>query len=234
MRYVDKDKILDYIETLADKTIIIEIPKEEEIDWNLLKTYSEKIHLITALNNLNMIKECRENNIKWYWTFPITSYFELKGIVALNPSYLLLGAPLCFDLKNVKNYNIPIRLCPNLAYDAYIPRENGICGQWIRPEGIPAYEEFVDTFEFITTDLKHEATLFHIYKDNKVWPGNLNLLFTNFNFNVDNRGLPEEIDKIRTNCSHRCMSTGTCHFCETAMRFSDTLRKNKSHLQERI
>ena len=97
-------------------------------------------------------------------------------------------------------YNIPIRLCANLAYDAYIPRENGICGSWIRPEDIEVYSKWVDTIEFITDDLGKEATLLHVYKENKFWPGNLNLLITNLNYNIDNRGIPEEFGEIRTNC----------------------------------
>ena len=67
----------------------------------------------------------------------------------------------------------------NLAFDAYIPRKNGIYGTWIRPEDVKVYEEWIDVLEFITTDLKQEATLLNIYKDNGYWPGNLNLLFTN-------------------------------------------------------
>ena len=120
---------------------------------------------------------------------------------------------------------IPIRLHPNIAYDAYIPRENGICGQWIRPEDEHIYDEYVDTFEFITNDLEKEKTLLHIYKDNKYYNGNLNLLFTNFNVNVDNRALPENIGELRANCGQRCMSQGTCHFCENGIKFSNNIRE---------
>ena len=108
----------------------------------------------------------------------------MNGVIAFDPCYIILAAPLCFDLKKVKaKTQIPIRLCPNLAFDAYIPRANGICGSWIRPEDVEIYEEWVDTLEFITDDLSKESTLFHIYAENKVWPGNLNLLLTNFNVN---------------------------------------------------
>ena len=138
----------------------------------------------------------------------------------------MLNAPLSFSLNKVKTItNIPIRMCPNLAYDAYIPRKNGIYGTWVRPEDINVYEAYVDTFEFIVDELGKESTLLHIYKDNGNWPGNLNLLLTNFNVNVDNRAIPEEIGQYRANCGQRCMGpTSTCHFCETAMNFSNAIR----------
>ena len=61
--------------------------------------------------------------------------------------------------------DIPIRICPNVAYDSYIPRLNGLKGMWVRPEDIGVYEEWVDTFEFVADTLDKEATLLHIYKD---------------------------------------------------------------------
>lgn len=119
----------------------------------------------------------------------------------LNPCYLFLGAPLSFNLNKIKTkYKIPIRLCPNLAYDAYIPRDNGIYGTWIRPEDVEIYADFVDVLEFVCDNLTTESALLRIYQEQKYWPGNLNLLLTNLNVNVDNRVIPEDIGKIRANC----------------------------------
>ena len=94
----------------------------------------------------------------------------------------------------------------------------------MRPEDIPTYEQYVDVCDFITDELNKEATLLHVYKENKTWPGNLFLLFTNFGIHVDNRAIPDEIGEMRANCGQRCMENGTCHFCETAMRFANAVR----------
>ena len=228
MQYQDKARLIDYIEEYGDKTFILEIPKEigiEELNWELYKTYSEKVNFMFCIHNLNLAKACHEHEIKFYWAYPIFTWYELQGIIDLKPCYLMLNAPLSFNLNKVKTKtDIPIRLCPNLAYDAYIPRENGIYGTWVRPEDIGIYEQYVDVFEFITDDLGKESTLLHIYKDNGQWPGNLNLLLTNFNVNVDNRAIPEEIGEYRANCGQRCMESSNCHFCETAIKFSNTIR----------
>ena len=228
MQYKDRDRLLDYIDEFSDKTFILHIPKgTEDINWKLYKAYSDKVNFMFCIDDLNFAKECNKNGIKFYWTFPIFTWYELKSIIELNPCYIMLNAPLSFNLEKIKTVtNIPIRLCPNLAYDPYIPRQNGIYGSWIRPEDIGIYETYVDTFEFIVDELGKEATLLHIYKDNGCWPGNLNLLFTNFHVNVDNRAIPKEIGQYRANCGQRCMDPiSTCHFCETAVKFSNAIRE---------
>lgn len=226
MRYEDIDRIIDYIVELPDKTIVYHIPKgATDVNWTKLKTYNEQGKLILSLEDLHFAKLCVDNGFKFYWSYPITTHYELNGIIALGPSYLFLGAPLCFELDKIKKKtNIPIRLCPNVAAPDYIPRENGICGQWIRPEDVAAYEKYVDVLDFISRDLTHEESLLHIYKENQSWPGNLNLLLTNFNFHVDNRGIPDEIGETRATCGQRCMTTSGCRFCETAVKFSEALR----------
>lgn len=229
MQYEDIEKIMDYMETLSDKTIILDVPFDIiGLDWTVLKMYAEKIDFIMCIHNLSIAQECNNNNIKFYWAYPITSYYELRGVVALKPSYVLLGAPLSFDLPNVKSIceNIPIRLCPNMAYDAYIPRENGICGHWIRPEDTGVYSQYVDAFEFRGVDLKQERVLYHVYAENGNWPGNLNLLLVNFGVNVDNRAIPEEIGELRTKCGQKCMTTNRyCRFCINAVKFAEAIRQ---------
>ena len=223
-QYKDRERILDYIDGYSNKTFIIDIPKEEEIDdWDFLNMLNEKTNIILSIRDLKNIKE---HNFKFYWAYPITTWYELQGIAALYPSYLFLEAPLSFELEKVKSqFDIPIRLNANLTYDAYIPRENGIYGTWVRPEDIEIYEKWVDVIEFLSDDLSKEATLFHVYKDQKTWPGNLNLLLTNLNYNIDNRAIPVEIGKIRANCGQRCMSGGACNFCSTAFKFAKDVRK---------
>lgn len=113
----------------------------------------------------------------------------------------------------------------NLAYDAYIPRETGVNGFYIRPEDIKTYEQYVSSIEFITDELSKEATLLHVYTENKTWPGNLKLLITNLNSNVDNRGIPDDFGEARLNCQQKCVKNGSCHFCDTAMLFSNRIAK---------
>lgn len=235
MKFQDIDRIIDYIKDFPDKTIIYEIPKDVlNVDWKLLETYATQVKLLVALHDLRLIPKCAEHNLPYYWAYPITSYYELKSILALKPCYLFLGAPLCFDLAQVKSItDVPVRLCPNVAYDAYIPRADGICGQWVRPEDVKLYDTYVDAMEFITDNLEKERTLLHIYKDNAEWPGNLNLLLTNLNVNVDNRALPDEIGELRMTCGQRCMRNGACHYCYSAFRFAEVVKQKHEELKNK-
>lgn len=235
--YADKDKIIDLVENYSDKIIILDVPGDES-DWNKWKMYDEvfaEFHI--ALHDLSRAGEFNENNIKWYWPFPITSFYELGMITNLHPSYIVLGPPLSFDLKKVKkkaideNYEpvqeIPLRMVVNSAHPSYLPTNgtHGICGQWVRPEDVNIYDEYVQCFEFEGyQSLKEEEVLLTTYQAG-VWPGNLNLLIKKLDFNVDNRAIPEELGERRMICGQRCWSGSGCHLCVSAMKFADQIRK---------
>jgi hypothetical protein len=78
-------------------------------------------------------------------------------------------------------------MCPNVAYYAYIPRDDGVCGGWVRPEDVDYYADYVDVFEFEDCDEKKEKALFKIYAEQGKWPGLLNDLITNLNYTAINR-----------------------------------------------
>lgn len=234
MKYEDRERAIDYIKDFPEKTIIIEIPSDVDIEWKLLDAYNQEATLILCLKSLKHVNECQQHNVRFYWAYPITNYYELRGILELNPYYIYLGAPLCFELEHIHNITgVYVRLCPNIAYDAYIPRIDGICGQWIRPEDVKHYEPYVNCLEFDGVDLAAERTLLHVYQENQEWPGNLNLLLKNLNYNIDNRALPDEIGPIRVRCGQRCMKNGSCHYCHSAFKFADALRKKHFEMQKK-
>ena len=237
--YGDKDRILDFIEEIPEKTIILDVPGDEA-DWRLWDVYKEKFsEFYIALHDLRRAGEFNRAGINWYWPYPITSYYELSMIVNLHPSYLMIGPPLSFDIDNVlKNAvddcnreagPIPLRMTINEAHPEYLPTNgtHGICGQWVRPEDAKLYGEKIRCFEFSNVDTKREEVLLHIYKDNKTWPGNLNLLIQKLEFDVDNRAIPEEFGEHRMNCGHRCWSGSGCHLCVNMLHFAENVRKEK-------
>ena len=71
------------------------------------------------------------------------------------------------------------------------------------------------------------SLLLKIYKDDKQWPGNLNLILTNFGVNIDNRAIPEQFGEARTQCRQVCQRGGHCRLCYTSIDFSKTLDKAK-------
>lgn len=236
VKWQDRERIIDFVERLPDKEIVLELTEVPEAkEFETWKMYSEKFkNFYIASYDLRLFDLFDLEGIKWYWHYAVTSYYELQEIIALKPSYIKLGPPLSFDLKNVKNIvgeNIKLRMVCNNARPNYLPsiREKfpNFFGQFIRPEDIQLYEKYIDAIEFSSEDLKKEETLLRIYKEDKNWPGNLALLIDNLNFSVDNRGIPDELGKGRINCGQRCQSGGACRLCRRVFEFTDAVRNEK-------
>ncbi len=227
--YIDINILYDLITEYPNKKFVVRIPRGVDIIWEELQVFNTKCNLALAIEDLHIAKKCKHDRFKFFWAYPITSYYELKGVLALGVSEVLLGAPLYFDLTLKDLKDVKVRLIANLCYDDYIPRENGIYGTYVRPEDVATYEPYVDTLEFRTDGLTQEATLLEIYKRG-TWGGNLNRLLTNLNCDVDNRAIPDEFAPARIQCRQNCMRTGGCHFCETAIKFTKTLSKYKKEL----
>lgn len=228
------DLFIDY----PDKTIILELKNEDFEDDKIIKTIEQYAEISSnfccCIYKLSYANWFKDKNIKFYYGYPVNSYYDVWGLIDLGVEYIKIFAPLTFDIDNLKTFKTKFRMIPNVAYDAYIPRNNGICGQWVRPEDTKWYEEGIYVFEFEDADLEKERTLYRIYAENQEWKGNLNLLITNLNINADNRGFPDELGEIRSNCRQKCAQTlHSCHYCETAFLFEKSLRNYKYNEQNK-
>lgn len=228
--------IPEYIEKHPDKTLILEMQNElpKDFNWDTIGAYSEMMNgnFYCALSDLGTVGECINRNIKFYYKYTVSTYFELEGLKRLGVSYIVVGVPLIFDLKTVKSYGIPMRAVPNLAYEPYIMHTDGIIGGWIRPEDTDAYAQYIDVFEFYAPQsLDKEAALFHVYAENKTWPGNLNLLIDYLGVDFNNQILYDEDNFAirRMNCRQKCLQGKFCHYCHDQVRFESVLRKYKDY-----
>lgn len=214
--YKDRKKIIDFIEKYPNKTIILDMKGNKElIDWDEINRYNIMTHqnFIIALNNLTDIEECKKHSIKFYWNFPVTTFYDLKALKDIGAEYALIDSPLVQDIINASEIGIKLRIVPNIAYYAFIPRENGVCGGWIRPEDLVLYDPYVTTIEFEDCDLKKEQALFRIYMEQKAWPGDLGMIITNLNYPGINRMIPSELTTRRMNCGQSCMNGSYCRLC---------------------
>ena len=209
--------IPEFLEKYPNKTLILEMKNDipEDFSWDMIKTYSEISDFYCAASNIDQIQECKFRGIKFYYKFAINSFYELKALKDLGASYILITSPLIFNLEKVKEYEIPIRVTPNLAYEPYLPHADGIIGGWIRPEDIKIYGKYIDTFEFYAEELKKESALYHIYAENGYWHGNLNLLIDNLNCDFNNDILfdADNFAKRRISCDQKCTKGSLCHYC---------------------
>lgn len=234
-----KDKaILSYLiedDWSSTADINIYVPRDQEIKWEYFDRYKELLNLIFVVENTYSIPEVRNKGYKVFWAYPVSTYWELNSLTAAGVDEVLLDAPLFFDLANVKNLigDIEIRLNPIVCFHNYMPQETGICGTYVRPEDVDKYAEFVDHMEFGVQPLKKERLLVEIYDVRKHWPGNLELLLTNLNFSIDNRGFEgEPFAERRMSCKQKCQSGGVCHYCDLIFKYITYLDKNKEELAQ--
>jgi len=197
------------------KTAII-VKENTIIDWNIINGYRDKLNIVFNLYDMNQSKEVAAQGYKWFWHYSVDTWYQLEGVLQNNPSEIIIGDLLFFNVE--KTYQlchargITLRLVPNFAFDGYIPRVNGINGIYVRPEDLKLYEPYVTMCEFFAKNLSEEHALFEVYKRG-VWNGNLNLLITNLNYNIDNRVIPSVFGTYRLNCNHKCSQNNLCHLC---------------------
>lgn len=212
----DRKVLSDLYEKYPDKTFILEVYSNSEIDWDAIKEYNilSQGKLILCISNSEQMNKCKELDIKFYFGYPISNFYELRAVIACGVAYVRLDAPLFFKLDRVKEFGIPIRAVPNIAYLAYIPHKDGICGTWIRPEDLEDYEDYIDVIEFEDCDNHKEQALYRIYMEQKAWPGELNDIISNLNYKGTNRMIPPHtFGAKRISCGQRCQETGICHLC---------------------
>ena len=238
VQYRDRKIIFDLIEKFPEAEIVLEFPlvKEENFNWKEIVEYQtlSKGKLICCLREAEDIANCINHKInKYYYGYPIATAYDANEFARLGVCYLVLDAPLFFKMDFIKKaYDIPVRAAANVAYRAYVPRANGVCGTWIRPEDQDIYAPYVEVIEFEGVELNKEQTLFHIYAENKNWPGDLKDLILNLNYEGVNRLILDGLATKRLNCGQRCQETMPCNVCYRALDLAnvETITKVKEAL----
>lgn len=219
VEYRDRDIIPDLIEKYPDKDIILMCYHNEILDWKKIEQWNilSRQHFIMCLSSVADIKDCETRNIPFYLGYPVKTYWELRALKELGVRYVRLGEPLFFEMDMVRSIGVPVRLVPNVAFIDGLPRKDGVCGTWVRPEDLNLYEDYVETVEFEDADVKREQALYRIYAEQKNWPGDLNLIITNLNYEGLNRIIVPDLTEKRLNCGQRCQKASNCKLCYRAL-----------------
>ena len=214
--------------------INIYIPRGTNIDWNYFEPYRQALNLVIAPEDTYLLREARTYGYKAFWAYPVSTYQELDSLVYIGVDEILIDGPLYFDVENVKKlaHGVELRMNPIQCYPNQLPHTNGIRGTYVRPEDVNLYEPYVEHMEFGDLDLAAERVYVEVYNKQK-WPGNLNLLLKNLNYNIDNRGLnsPDlNLGLRRRSCQQKCLQGSVCRRCEFAFQYVTYLDQNKDEL----
>lgn len=228
LEYRDRKIIPDYIIDYPGANIIIELVpnKDEKIDWQLLQEYNYLCHekFYVCVNSIDQAKEASKLGIKFYSGYPVESDFELQGWINVEASYVRLGMPLFFEMDRLKQQygdKIKFRTVPNVAYVNGLYYQDGINGQWIRPEDMRLYDQYIDVFEFEFINKEQEQALYKRYIEDQEWPGSLKTIISNFRAEGNNPMIPPEVIKTRLNCGQKCVRGSNCRICYRAMNLAN-------------
>ena len=222
VEYRDRKSIPDLIEKYPGKTIIL-FPTDEDYDWSEISMYSLMCggNFILNVRSMAQAYGAKAHEIKFMIDTEITSYWDLEGLEAFGVEYAYVGIPLFFDLKNTLNFKTKLRTIPTVAYNHTLPHENGVCGQWIRPEDLYLYEDYIQVIEFEKCLPDREKTLFEIYAEKQKWSTRLDVLVEDLGSNAVNRMIPPELGEARISCQQKCTRGASCHLCHTMLTLAD-------------
>ena len=237
VKYNKLNTILDLYEINPNATFILTITSKEDkniIPWTEIENYNimTQQKLIIETDSFEIMDVCKMLKLKFFYAIPINNFYDLKALVDYGCCDVKIDAPLTHMLDKLENFDITIRMCPNIAYYAYIPRENGIIGSWVRPEDTEVYEEYVDIFEFEDCDKKKEEALYRIYAEQKSYPSNLNNLISNLNYDVSNKLIIPDLAKVRSACGQKCITGVNCSVCNRILRLANN-EKIRQFINER-
>ena len=104
--YKDIYRIADFATSdwQCKAAVNIYIPNKTEIDWQKINNYKDVLNLVFALEDTVQSDEVKAHGFnKYFWSYPATSYYELRGLLDLGVSQVLFDAPLFFCLPTVKS-----------------------------------------------------------------------------------------------------------------------------------
>lgn len=219
------------LETFPEKEFIIQFygpPTPEELH-NLNKYKALNSNIILSLPFFP--DEELRNLFPYYTSYPVESFSEARALIANESRSIKIAGPLFFQLDNLKTLDTQVRLTPNRSWLSAVPRDNGIKGQWIRPEDIHLYDALPNAIaEFDLCSASEEEALYRIYAEEERWPGGLYFIVPDINSPILNRLLPDEIGTSRLNCGQKCMTTQHCRICENSFRIAGMVEQ--TYLQE--
>ena len=220
------DDMIDAIELYPHSDFIYEVVDQVD-DWDYLKMINSKLNetdrrLIISTMYSIIAQEAKENGLAFYFSFAINNFADLQTVNELGACYALITAPIFFEQDKLEKFSIPLRYRANVAYSGYLTTKRvNANAAFIRPDDVEFYDNDTTTIEFGASSSEQEEVLYRLYKYDKTWPGDLNMVITTLNVEPApmNRMIGPDFAKHRLNCGQRCVEGDTlqCHLCHNQM-----------------
>lgn len=231
----DIESIPDVYHRYKKQIIFFPALNGEEYDWKKLMNFDNlcEHNLIISCPTVNELIMAKEYGLRVMLATEAHCAWDLRAMIDLGCEYAYVGTPLFFDLPSVADLPIALRAIPTVSYNHRLPHTSGVCGQWIRPEDVEDYEDYIDVLEFEFCEVQREQTLFKVYAEDQQWSTRLDILVEDLGSPALNRLINPQLVNARLTCRQRCQADGMCHMCETAMKIASAEFVEQLHKVER-
>lgn len=230
----DRKAIPDFFEKYPQADIILYCGYRDMINWEEIRELQvlSKGKIIFAFAYMKDLLFAAGIGLRVFYGFPVTTFYELSALKDVGVEYVKIGIPLFFQMDKVKEFGIPVRIVPNVAYTDGMPRANGVFGQWVRPDDLePLYGQYVDAIEFEGVDAEKEGVLYRIYAVDKKWDHGLDVIIVNLDCQASNRMILRGNVEKRLTCGQRCQVGAACRICERSLNLADA-NKIEEYIKE--
>lgn len=239
--------LINFLQQHQDQRVNLCIPDTEKfIDEDmpvLIAALEEKSNLVLRLPkdsehpiDESLQDQLKELNLPFYYTEIASDWDVLNGLIAQGVTDVFVGNNLGFELDKVaavaKEANVKMRVYPNIAQSTWNGSEN-ITKFFIRPEDLIFYSKYVNCFEFYevaSNKLTDSAFLYDIYKLQKKWTGDLQILVPNLHESIDNRLIDDQWAYFRVKCGKSCAKGGPCRMCYRIVEMSEKMSEKERQM----
>ena len=219
------DIMIDAIDQYPHADFIYEVV--DEPDWDYLKMINSKLNetgrrlIISTLHSI-IAQNAKDNGLAFYFSYAVNNFADLQTMHELGACYALITAPIFFEQDKLAKFSIPLRYRANVAYSGHLTTKRvNANAAFIRPDDVEFYDNDTAVIEFGASSSEQEEVLYRLYKYDKTWPGDLNMVITTLNVEPApmNRMIGPDFAKHRLNCGQRCVEGDTlqCHLCHNQM-----------------
>lgn len=184
--------------------------------------------IILPKYDLNLAQLCQQKELQFFFDVVVRDWETFNTFINAGVSDIYLVEQMMFEIKDAAvaahKAGVKIRTFPNIAQRRYEETSSIKCF-FIRPEDIHLYEGLVDVMDIYTIEEINQDVVFEVYKDDKVWWGQLKELIVGLNNDIDGRYIIPRFGERRLNCGRKCFKGQRCDVCETVEQLSKNLEK---------
>ena len=128
IQYKELNKLLDIYEINPNLHIILTIKGEQKsnIKWEEIDKYNKmwQNKIIIETDSFEIMETCDLFNLQYFYGIPVNNFYDFRALVEYGCTDVKIVPPLTHMLDKLENFEVTVRMCPNIAYYAHIRREH--------------------------------------------------------------------------------------------------------------